>query len=54
MRTINITDRTYVELEEILKIAQKKQMEMHGYIICVTPEDMIPWLIGYYRQMQKG
>lgn len=53
MRTINITDRTYVDLEDILKIAQKKQMEMHGYIICETPEDVIPWLIRYYQALNK-
>lgn len=49
MRTINISDKTYVDLEDILKKEQLGQIERHGRIISETPEDMIPWLVGYYK-----
>jgi len=48
MRTINITDRTYVQLEDILKEVQQGQIERHGKPISETPEEMINWLIYYY------
>lgn len=49
MRTIFISDKTYVQLEEILKREQQGQIERIGKAISETPEDMIPWLIGYYQ-----
>jgi hypothetical protein len=53
MRTINILDKTYHLLEVILKEEQIGQIERHGKPISETPEDMIPWLIGYYQGSER-
>ena len=49
MRQIEIGDKTYVQLQELLKEIQTYQLVSHGRIIADTPEDVIPWLIGYYQ-----
>jgi len=54
MRRIDISDNTYLELLELLKQAQVTQVKEHGYIICEAPEDMIPWLIGYYVATEES
>ena len=48
MRTIEIGDKTYAQLQELLKEVQTYQLVRHGRIISETPEDVIPWLLGYY------
>lgn len=54
MRTIFISDKVYVHLEEILKKVAAGQIERHGRPISETPEDMIPWLIGYYEAQESS
>jgi len=54
MRTIKILDTTYVELEEILKMEHIRQIKSLGYVVCQVPEDMIPWLIGYYVATEEA
>lgn len=49
MRTINIPDKVYAQLQELLKEVQTWQLVRHGRLIAETPEDVIPWLIGYYK-----
>jgi hypothetical protein len=49
MRTINIPDKTYFELQLLLKKIEINEIKEYGYVICKTPEDVIPWLIGYYK-----
>jgi len=53
MRTINIPDKVYAQLQELLKEVQTYQLVRHGRIICDTPEDVIPWLIRYYQALNK-
>lgn len=53
MRTINIGDKTYAHLQELLKEIQNYQLVMHGRLICETPEDVIPWLVGYYKAQNE-
>lgn len=48
MRTINIPDKVYAQLQELLKEVQTWQLVRHGRLITETPEDVIPWLLGYY------
>ena len=54
MRTIQILDTTYAELSVILKDQQPGQIKQYGEPICKAPEDMIPWLLGYYKGAQKS
>ena len=49
MRTINIPDKVYAQLQELLEEIQTWQLVRHGRLIAETPEDVIPWLIGYYK-----
>jgi hypothetical protein len=49
MRTINIPDKVYARLQGLLPEIQTYQLVRHGRLICDTPEDVIPWLIGYYK-----
>ena len=48
MRTIEIGDKTYAQLQELLKEVQTYQLVRHGRLIAETPEDVVPWLLGYY------
>jgi len=54
MRQIEIGDRTYAQLQDLLKEVQTYQIVRHGRLISETPEDVIPWLIGYYKAEREA
>jgi len=52
MRTIQITDKTYAQLERIGKELRDGISSMLGYetVAFEYPEDVIPFLAGYYEE----